>query len=176
MQAPGSESSLRAQGDELVKYPVCAKECCGGKGGGGGGGGGGRILVMPRPTDQQQAQHTDTDTQPSTNGPFLFYGPFSLYNLLVYKHEQTMGSNCSRPIILTSHMTLNVGPQQQTRVAYDNSTWHAINTRYHQGDMLTYITNCFYEALVLCHTSALSQTASKRRSMHSGQLKIKYNA
>ena len=49
-----------------------------------------------------------------------------------------MGSNCARTI---DRHTLNAGPQQQrpARVAYDNSTWHAIHTRLHklhQGDIL----------------------------------------
>ena len=51
------------------------------------------------------------------------------------KSQQTRGSNCARIIDLPHGR----GPQQQTRVAHDNSTWHAIKCRVlnkvHQGDI-----------------------------------------
>ena len=63
-----------------------------------------------------------------------FY-PTNKVNLSV-NHSVTKRINKQWQVIaleqLTSHMTLNAGPQQQRldRVAYDNSTWHAMNTTY----------------------------------------------
>ena len=47
---------------------------------------------------------------------------------LVLYYQQTMGSNCGRTIDVTH----DIEPRPtttETRVAYDNSTWHAMNTR-----------------------------------------------
>ena len=42
-------------------------------------------------------------------------------------NQQTMGSNCARTIDV-AHDTERRPTTTETRVAYDNSTWHAMNT------------------------------------------------
>ena len=45
------------------------------------------------------------------------------------KNQQTMGSNCARAIDVT-HDIERRPTTTETRVAYDNATWHAMNTTY----------------------------------------------
>ena len=44
-------------------------------------------------------------------------------------NQQTMGSNCA-PTIDVSHNNERKPTTTETRVTYDNSTWHAMNTTY----------------------------------------------
>ena len=62
--------------------------------------------------------------------------------LIIQQIQQTMGSNCARTIDVTHDIERNP-TTTETRVAYDNSSWHAINTTYINSTKETSSANCF---------------------------------